>query len=164
MRVKLLRSTTLTFLLRDTDILLGLKKKGFGKNYLLGIGGKVENGETIEVAAKREVAEEIYVLLPELYKVGILNFYFPHVEDGSWDQQVHVFTATRWEGEPQESEEIKPTWFKKDDIPYENMWDDAQYWLPYLLDGQIIEGEFVFNQYLKVTRSNMTSFNNSSRT
>ncbi len=156
MRVKLLRPATLTFLLRETDVLLGLKKKGFGKNYLLGIGGKVEIGETIEAAAKREVAEEICVLLPELHKVGVLNFYFPYVEDGSWDQQVHVFTATRWEGEPQESKEIKPTWFKKDNIPYGNMWDDARYWLPRLLTGQSIEGEFVFNQELKVTHSNIT--------
>ena len=156
--MKLLRSMTLTFLLRETDVLLGLKKKGFGKNYLLGIGGKVENGETIEEAAKREVAEEIYVQLPELHKVGILNFYFPHIEDGSWDQQVHVFTATKWEGEPQESEEIKPAWFSKDIIPYENMWDDAQYWLPHLLTGQGIEGEFVFDQELKVTYSNITPF------
>ncbi len=151
MRVKLLRPRTLAFLLRETDILLGLKKKGFGKNYLLGIGGKVENGETIEAAARREIAEEIYVLLPELHKVGVLNFYFPHIEDGSWDQKVHVFTATKWEGEPQESEEIKPAWFKKDNIPYENMWDDARYWLPQILTGQSVEEEFVFDQALKVT-------------
>lgn len=122
----------------------------------LGIGGKVEHGETIEEAAQREVAEEIYVLLPELNKVGVLNFYFPHVEDGSWDQQVHVFIATKWQGEPQESEEIKPAWFKKDDIPYKSMWDDAHYWLPQLLAGQSIEGEFVFDQALKVTHSAIT--------
>ena len=156
MYVELLRPRTLTFLLREADILLGLKKRGFGKNYLLGIGGKVEDGETIEEAAKREVAEEIYVLLPEIHKVGILNFYFSHVEDGSWDQQVHVFTANKWEGEPQESEEIRPSWFKKDGIPYGNMWDDARYWLPRLLAGQHIEGEFVFDKALKVAHSTIT--------
>jgi 8-oxo-dGTP pyrophosphatase MutT (NUDIX family) len=108
MSVKLLRPRTVTFLLRGTEVLLGLKKQGFGKHYLLGIGGKVENGETIEEAAKREVVEEISVLLPEIQKVGVLNFYFPHIADGSWNQQVHVYSATKWEGEPQESEEIKP--------------------------------------------------------
>ncbi len=97
-----LRPRTLTFLLSSTEVLLGLKKKGFGKNYLLGIGGKVENGEDIENAAKREVAEEINVILSELHKVGVLNFYFPHIEDKSWNQQVHVFTTTMWEGKPQE--------------------------------------------------------------
>jgi 8-oxo-dGTP diphosphatase len=162
MSVKQLRPRTLTFLLKETDVLLGLKKKGFGKNYLLGIGGKVEHGETIEEAAKREVIEEISVRLPELQKVGVLNFYFPHIEDESWDQQVHVFTATRWEGEPQESEEIKPAWFQKANIPYEDMWDDAQYWLPQLLTGQSIEGEFIFNQTLKVEHYTITPLRSNS--
>jgi 8-oxo-dGTP diphosphatase len=153
--MKSLRPRTLTFLMRDTQILLGLKKKGFGKNYLLGIGGKVEKAETIEDAAKREVAEEINVILTEFHKVGVLNFYFPHIEDESWDQQVHIFTTTKWVGEPQESEEIKPEWVNKKDIPYAKMWDDAQYWLPQILTGQSIEGEFVFNKELKVADYNI---------
>lgn len=151
MMKKPLRPRTLTFLLRNSEVLLGLKKKGFGKNYLLGIGGKVENGEEIEDAAKREVAEEINVILSEMHKVGVLNFYFPHIEDESWNQQVHVFTTTIWEGEPQESEEIKPQWFNLKDIPYAKMWDDAHYWLPQIFIGQSIEGEFVFNKELKVS-------------
>ena len=60
--MKPLRPRTVVFLLRGTEVLLGLKKKGFGENYLVGIGGKVEDGETIEEAAKREVAEEVHVL------------------------------------------------------------------------------------------------------
>ena len=148
---KPLRSRTLTFLLKDAEVLLGLKKKGFGKDYLLGIGGKVEDGETIEDAAAREVAEEINVELLELHKVGVLNFYFPHIEDESWNQQVHVFTTTAWTGEPQESEEIKPAWFHLTHVPYDTMWDDAHYWLPSIFAGQRIEGEFVFDKELKVT-------------
>jgi 8-oxo-dGTP pyrophosphatase MutT (NUDIX family) len=156
MSLKLLHPRTLTFLLKGTEILLGLKMQGFGKDYLLGIGGKVENGETIEEAAKREVAEEISVLLPELRKVGVLNFFFPHIADGSWDLQIHVYTATKWEGEPQESEEIKPSWFPREEIPYERMWDDARYWLPHILSGECLEGEFVYNQELKVAHYTLT--------
>jgi len=147
---KPLRPRTITFLLKDNKIVLGLKKRGFGKGYLLGIGGKVETGETIEDGARRELAEEINVTSLRLRKVGVLNFYFPHVEDESWNQEVHVFIANTWEKEPQESEEIKPEWFSIENIPYDKMWDDAHYWLPQVLQGQTIEGEFVFTKELKV--------------
>src|SRR6266571_4319939 len=122
---KPLRPRTITFLIQDNRILLGLKKKVFGKDYLLGIGGKVKKGETIEDGVIREMAEEVNVKPLSLEKVGVLNFYFPHIENESWNQQVHVFTTELWEGEPQESEEIKPEWFKKENVPYERMWDDA---------------------------------------
>lgn len=144
--------------MKDNEVLLGLKKRGFGKNYLLGIGGKVENGETIEDGAERELAEEINVKPLELLKVGVFSFYFPHIEDESWNQEVHVFIANKWEKEPQESEEIKPGWFNKENIPYDKMWDDAHYWLPQVLAGQSIEGEFVFSKELKVEDYNIKPF------
>lgn len=40
---------------QDSRLLLGEKKRGFGKGYWNGFGGKVEAGETIEQAAVREV-------------------------------------------------------------------------------------------------------------
>ena len=44
-------------LIRDSDrILLGLKKRGFGKGRWNGFGGKVETGETILQAAHRLVS------------------------------------------------------------------------------------------------------------
>lgn len=143
---KALRPRTLTFLRRDDKVLLGLKKTGFGKGYLLGIGGKAEENESIEEAAKREVKEEIGVCIITLEKIGILDFYFPYVTDQSWNQQVHAFISRKWEGEPQESTEIKPEWISIHDIPYEKMWDDARYWLPYVLKNEQFHGEFFFDE------------------
>ncbi len=147
---KPLRPRTLVFLMKDNRVLLGFKKTGFGKGYFLGIGGKVEKGESIEEAAKREVREEITVTLSHIKHVGVLSFYFPHVEDESWNQQVHVFVADEWDGEPTESEEIRPEWFAKDHVPMDKMWDDAQYWLPAVLEGKPVENEYLFNAELKV--------------
>jgi 8-oxo-dGTP diphosphatase len=39
-------------------ILLGLKKKGFGKGKIVGFGGKIEPTETVEQAVVRELREE----------------------------------------------------------------------------------------------------------
>jgi len=97
MSVQLLRPRTVTFLLRGSEVLLGWKKQRFGRDYLLGIGGKVENGESIEEAAKREVAEEIAVLLPDLQKVGVFNFIFPHDDSSvepSGDDVIGLFLGT----------------------------------------------------------------------
>ncbi len=55
--MKIDRNTTL-MILRDGDrILFGLKKRGFGKGKLVGVGGKVDANETVEEAAIRETEE-----------------------------------------------------------------------------------------------------------
>lgn len=145
-----LRPRTVSFLVQNNQVMLGLKKKGFGKGYWLGIGGKVEDGEAIKVAAIREVKEETGIKVVNLSKIAVLNFYFPHVADKSWNQQVHAFIVKKWEGEPIESEEIKPEWFDKNKVPLDKMWDDAKYWLPKILQRQEIKGDFLFDENLKV--------------
>ena len=44
---------TLLFVLRPGQVLLGMKKRGFGKGRWNGFGGKVHQGESIEKAAIR---------------------------------------------------------------------------------------------------------------
>ena len=57
---------TLVFLRREGEVLLGMKKRGFGEGKWNGFGGKVEAGETIVEAAAREVKEECgYVVKTE---------------------------------------------------------------------------------------------------
>lgn len=143
-----LSQRTVLLLIKDSKVLLGFKKTGFGKGNYLGIGGKVESTETIEEAATREAQEEIGIFKPTLKKVGELTFLFPDKPD--WSQQVHVFIAKNWEGNPQESDEIKPFWFKNTEIPLVEMWDDAQFWLPAVLNGHSLEGEFIFDADLRV--------------
>ena len=50
---------TLCLILKDGKMLLGMKKRGFGMGNWNGFGGKVQEGETIEDATKRELLEEI---------------------------------------------------------------------------------------------------------
>lgn len=148
---KSLRPRTLSHLIKDRKILLGYKKTGFGKGNLLGIGGKVEQGETIEQAASRELEEEIKVKVSKFVPMGYLDFYFPHVEDESWNQKVHIFVVHDWVGEPEETEEIRPEWYDLDRLPIDKMWDDDRYWLQEMLDGKTIKREFLFDPKLRVS-------------
>jgi ADP-ribose pyrophosphatase YjhB (NUDIX family) len=138
---------TLCFLLRGgppREVLLGLKKTGLGAGKYGGFGGKVEPGEKVAAAAARELAEEcgLEVDQRDLRYAGRLTFVFPFKPD--WGQRVHVFLATKWEGEPQESTEMAPAWFGVDEIPYARMWQDGAHWLPRILAGERLRGRFVF--------------------
>ena len=62
-----------------SEILLGLKKAGFGAGKYVGFGGKIEAGETVTGAAARELQEEtgVKVCEKDLQYVAHLTFLFP---------------------------------------------------------------------------------------
>lgn len=138
---------TLCFLIRGnptTEILLGFKKVRFGAGKYAGFGGGVEPGESITAAAIRELEEETAVIVLEenLLSVGHLTFVFP--SKPTWNQVVRVFLVSNWAGIPVESEEMIPVWFSVNEIPHEQMWQDAVYWLPRILKGKPIRARFTF--------------------
>ncbi len=145
-----LKQATLVFLIKKSDletqeICLAMKKRGFGMNKWNGVGGKVEPGESIEQAAIRETEEEISVTIKDIVKVAELTFYFSDNPD--WNQIVHVYFTENWEGEPVESEEMKPQWHTIDSIPYENMWPDDKFWLPELIKGHKLKASFTLDSH-----------------
>lgn len=138
-----MKHVTLLFLLTDDQILLAMKKRGFGMGRWNGVGGKIEPGETIEQATARECYEEIGVTPGELEKVAHLTFTFP---DDTDDILAHVYTTRSWEGEPVETEEMAPQWFTHAEIPYKEMWTDDEFWLPHVLDGKKLVATFMFTK------------------
>lgn len=141
-----MRQVTLLFLLNDDtqEILLAMKKRGFGAGKLNGVGGKVGEGESIEAAAVREAQEEISVTIApqDIVQVSDITFHFEQKPE--WTQHCNIFFVRRWVGEPQESEEMSPQWVSRNEIPYEKMWVDDKYWLPLVLSGDYIKAEFNF--------------------
>ncbi|MDD3647512.1 MAG: 8-oxo-dGTP diphosphatase [Candidatus Dojkabacteria bacterium] len=141
-----LTPAVLCYLLKPEQVLLGLRKKvslGLGKNLITGIGGKIEQGESKEEATMREVEEEIGVKIQELRHVGKVIFFFPNKP--SWDQEVHIFTSTKWEGEPKETDPIKPAWYSTDKLPLSQMWEDNHYIVPEVLKGRKINAIFLYD-------------------
>jgi 8-oxo-dGTP pyrophosphatase MutT (NUDIX family) len=136
---------TLCFLVKEDKILLAMKKRGFGVGKWNGVGGKVKDDENLKTTVQREIWEEISVKPLEFKKVAVLDFLFPEApRDINWNQRVNVFLVTQWEGEPTESEEMRPQWFFKNKLPFDKMWNDDSLWLLRVLKGEILKGEFTF--------------------
>ena len=140
---------TLCFLTRESagvpQVLLGLKKTGFGRGKVVGLGGHVEPGETDEEAACREVHEEagIVVRQEDLRDAGVVAFDFPFSPE--WNMSTRLFVAARWTGQPAESAEIRPEWFDVGALPVDRMWQDAAHWLPLVLCGSRLRLTIVLN-------------------
>ncbi len=133
---------TLGYLLKENEICLAMKKRGFGEGNWNGYGGKLEEGETIEQATVREIQEEsgVTVLESHLDKVAIVEFFF---KDGK-HLEVHTFFIRTWDGTPVETEEMRPEWFAFENIPYEKMWADDEYWFRRALKGEKLLGKVWF--------------------
>ena len=137
---------------KDGKVLLGRRKKdGFGHGKWLGFGGKVEEGETIEQAMRRECKEEANIQISKSEKRGELLFHY--INDP--DMMVHYFEALKYRGVPKESDEMQVGWFDVDKIPYEKMWPNDRYWLPRFLDRTWFEGEFWFNDKYQIIKQVM---------
>jgi 8-oxo-dGTP diphosphatase/2-hydroxy-dATP diphosphatase len=145
------RVTTLCLAHRHPEILLGLKKRGFGAGRWNGFGGKVHASESIEESAKRELLEEVCITARILSRAGILNFTFE--DTAEHPIECHLFRIEDFEGEPRETEEMRPEWFHVDAIPFDEMWPGDRDWLPLFLEKVPFKGYFHFKDHDTVLRS-----------
>ena len=131
---------TLMFVIKDGSVLLIRKKRGLGAGKINGPGGRLEENESPMECAIRETNEELQINPLQVREGGELFF---HAEDMP---RIHgyVFLATDFEGTPTETDEAIPHWFRFEDIPFEEMWDDDIYWLPRILQGERVRGFFTF--------------------
>lgn len=134
---KTIKPLTLCIIHQHPRILLGLKKRGFGMGRWNGFGGKIEKGETIEEAARRELQEEADIHASTMEKHGVILFEF---EGNPELLEIHIFKAQNFSGEVSESEEMRPNWFHIDEIPFPEMWPDNAHWLPLFLAGKKFKG------------------------
>lgn len=153
-----MRQVTLLFLVKNNQVLLAMKKRGFGEGKWNGYGGKPKLSEKITNTAIRETQEEIGVIPKNIKQVAVINFY--NQDKPKWDQQAIVFITKEWKGDPTETDEMKPQWFNLDEIPFKSMWIDDLFWLPLVLENKKIKASFTFkkDQIIKQEIKEIESF------
>ena len=132
---------TLLFIFQGDKVLLIHKKRGLGAGKINAVGGRLDPGETAEIAAVRETEEELCIHPVDIISCGELSFQFV---DGL-SIHVTVFKTYRFTGIPAETDEAKPVWFNIDDIPYDRMWADDRLWVPLMLKDIYFTGRFIFD-------------------
>lgn len=123
-----MKNTTLCYLERGGSLLmLHRTKKEIDENKgkWIGVGGKLEEGESPEEGAAREVREETgYTLLSFRYR-GIVTF----VSDEWGTEYMHLFTSDRFCGEELVCEEGDLAWIPKEQIVSLPMWEGDRIFL-----------------------------------
>jgi len=131
----------LVYMFKDNQLLLAMKKRGFGEGKWNGPGGKMLPNETPAVAGVRETQEEVSMTPVLIDELGQIRYH--DVVHGDWT--VHVFRAEQFSGQPTESEEMQPQWFNVDALPYDTMWNGDEQWMPLVIKNQKFSAEMWFD-------------------
>jgi len=148
---------TLCFPIRGDEVLLAEKQKKLGAGLLNGFGGKAESGDkSIDDTNTRETEEEIGIIIKTAKKVGEIAFRNPSIDDELKRMIVHIFTATEWDGEPEETDEMKKiAWYKIADLDYDRFLSADRLFLPQILEGKNVKGMIKYNDDWSVETSSI---------
>ncbi len=133
---------TLVEIMHEGKLLLKRATRGISKSRWNGVGGKLHAGETPEQSAIRETFEETGLTVRNLFYHGVMNFH--NFGKDEVDFVVHLFSAKEFSGEllknSDDGGELK--WFPIDALPWHDMWQDDQYWLQHMLNGERFDADF----------------------
>ena len=129
--------TTLCYIEKDNCYLMlhrVKKEQDINKGKWIGVGGKIECGETPEQCILREVREETGLILTAYQYRGIIRFTFDLWED----EEMYLYTATEFEGElNKECNEGELAWFPISEVMNLNTWEGDRIFLQKLIDGEM---------------------------
>ena len=114
--------STLCYIEKDGKYLMlhrTKKKKDINKDKWLGVGGKIEEGESPEECIVREAKEETGLTLKEYQLRGIVTYV-----SNKWETEyMYVFTATEFEGNLIECDEGDLKWIEKEKVNTLPTWE-----------------------------------------
>ena len=130
-----MKETTLCYIEQNDSYLMLLRNKkkiDMNKGKWIGVGGKLEIGETIEECLLREVYEETGLTLKNYNYRGKILF----ISD-EWDSEImHLYTADDFEGSLIECLEGELRWIPKDKIMDLNLWEGDRAFMKMLMEDE----------------------------
>ena len=114
--------TVLCYLEQDEQYLMlyrNKKKDDVNAGKWIGVGGKIEPGETPKEALLREVKEETGLTLKTYRFRGVVEFR----SDKALPESMHLFTATTWDGTLTACDEGELRWIKKCELHHYPLWE-----------------------------------------
>ena len=123
-----MKNTTLCYIRRGDEVLLLHRiKKEHDENEgkWIGVGGKLEEGESPDECLLREVREETGLRLTQWRCRGIVTF----VSDRWEGEYMHLFTAGGFEGELITCDEGELVWVPRAQIPELPQWEGDRIFL-----------------------------------
>ena len=129
-----MKETTLCYIEQNgCYLMLHRVKKANDVNHdkWIGVGGKLEPGETAEQCVLREVQEETGLLLTDWRYCGVIDFHCP-----PWpSEQMHLYHATGFRGELIECDEGDLVWLDKTRVPDISGWEGDRIFLKLMETG-----------------------------
>lgn len=101
------------------------KKNDVNRDKWIGIGGHLEPGETPMQCVLRECKEETGLTLQDCRSRGVVRFR----SDSSPDEDMYLFTATRFSGEITECDEGDLAWVEKGRVEDLPLWEGDRIFL-----------------------------------
>ena len=129
-----MNDSTLCYIERDHQyLMLHRTKKAHDANHdkWIGIGGHIEPGETPMEGILREAREETGLALLDCRKRGVVHF----IDDLNPCEDMHLFTATRFEGELTACDEGDLEWIDMDALYDLTLWEGDRIFLRLLREG-----------------------------
>lgn len=130
--------TTLGYLINPQDqrvlVLHRTKKKGdINHDKWIGIGGKLEEGESVLFCMQRECLEETGLIWKDPTLRGIITFNFrKQVEDPLFSELMFLYSGHEFEGQLKECNEGELVWLSWEELFQKNLWGGDRLFLTYM--------------------------------